>query len=240
MPVFDRSASSGIEVIDRWADGVGWMTHPNEDAQRVSHAIRGDDGVWVFDPLDGPNVQEQVNELGTVAGVAVMSSLHSRDAALFAERHDVSVHLPTWMDWVADKVDTSIERYTAPANGWTELGNSGISVRTVDPTTAWKEAIVYRESDGTLRIPDMINTGPTMTLKDERLGWYPVHRLAPPREAFADVDPERILFGHGEGVTNDAGKALQSALDDARRNFPRALVTQAPSQIRGLIGALRG
>lgn len=53
MPIFDRSASRGIKMIDRGADGVGWMAHPEEDAQRASHAIRGDDGVWVFDPLDG-------------------------------------------------------------------------------------------------------------------------------------------------------------------------------------------
>ncbi|MFB6156155.1 MAG: hypothetical protein ABEJ22_09685 [Haloferacaceae archaeon] len=240
MPIYERSASSGVEVVDRWADGVGWMAHPDEDAQRVSHAVRGDDGVWVFDPLDGPGVRDHVDELGTVAGVAVLSSHHSRDAEVFAERYGVPVHLPTWMDGVAETVDAPVERYGAPVGGWGEVGDSGIAVRTVDPTTAWKEAIAYRESTGTLRVPDMLSTVPETTLANERLGCYLFHRLAPPRAAFDDVDPERILLGHGEGIFDDAGAALQSALASARRNLPRALVSQAPAQIRGIVGALRG
>lgn len=236
--MYDRSDSTGIEVIDRWADGFGWMAHPEERARRASHAIAGEDGVWVFDPLDGPGVQEQLAELGSVAGVAVLSSHHSRDTAVFAERHDVPVHLPAWMDPGID--DVAVERYDAPPGEWVELGDSGISVRTVDPSTAWREAIAYRPSDGTLRVPDMLSTVPEMTVGDERLGCYFFHRLAPPREAFADVEPERILLGHGEGISRDAAAALEFALDDARGNLPRALVSQAPTQIRGILGALRG
>lgn len=240
MPMYERSASSGIEIVDRWPDGIGWMAHPEESAQRTSHAIRGQDGVWVFDPLDGPGVEERLNDLGDVAGVAVLSSHHSRDSAVFAARHDVAVHLPSWMDDAAAKIDAPIERYDAPPGEWVELGASGISVRTVDPATAWREAIAYRRADGTLRVPDMLSTVPDMTVKDERLGCYLFHRFAPPRAAFADVDPERILVGHGEGIAQDAPEALESALDDARRYLPRALVTQAPTQIRGILGALRG
>lgn len=240
MTMYDRSASTEIEVIDRWDGGVGWLAHPEEASRRASHAIQGDDGVWVFDPLDGPGVQELLDETGPVAGVAVLSSHHSRDADIFADRYDVSVHLPTWMDGVAERIDAPIERYTAPSNEWTELGSSGISIRTVDPTTAWKEAIAYRHADGTLRVPDMLSTVPAMTVKDERLACYLFHRLAPPREAFADIDPNQILLGHGEGIFTDAAATLETALDDARRHLPRALVSQAPTQIRGIIGALRG
>lgn len=54
MPMYDRSQSDGFQVIDEWGTGVGWLAHPNEDGQRVSHAVVGDDGIWVFDPLDAP------------------------------------------------------------------------------------------------------------------------------------------------------------------------------------------
>lgn len=236
--MYDRSHSSEIEVIDQWENGVGWMAHPHEGAQRASHAIRGEDGVWVFDPLDGPGVQNYIDELGTVAGVTVLSSHHSRDAARFAERYDVSVRLPTWMDGVAARVEAPVEEFTAPPGEWVELGNSGISVRTVDPRTAWPEMIAYQRSSGTLRVPDMLSTVPEMTVKNERLGCYLFHRLAPPKEPFADIAPERILVGHGTGISEDAAPALTSALDNARRHFPRALVSQAPTQIRGIIGAL--
>lgn len=237
--MYERTASDGIDVVDRWQDGVGWMAHPGEDAERASHAIAGRDGVWVFDPLDGPGVDDLLADLGSVAGVAVLSKHHSRDADVFADRYGVPVHVPAWMDGVADRVDAPVERYDAPPGEWVDLADSGISVRTVDPTTAWREMVAYRRADGTLRVPDMLSSVPAMTVRDERLGCYLLHRLAPPRAAFADVDPDRIVFGHGEGVTEDAAAALDAALADARRNFPFALVSQAPTQVRGVLAALR-
>lgn len=238
--MYDRSASTEIEVVDRWENGAGWIAHPDEKARRASHAIAGDDGVWVFDPLDGPEVDEHITALGSVAGVALLSNHHSRDAATFAERYDVAVHLPTWMDHAASQVDAPVTRYTTPPGEWVELGDSGIEIRTVDPPTAWKEAIAYRPSDAALRVPDMLSSVPEMTVGDERVGCYFFHRLAPPRDVFADIEPERLLFGHGEGISENAATALESALTDARRNLPRAVVSQAPTQIRGIIGALRG
>lgn len=228
-----------MAVIDEWADGFGWLAHPEEPARRASHAVRGDDGVWVFDPLDAPGVDERLADLGEVAGVAVLSNYHARDAGAVADPHDVAVHLPAWMDRVAERVDTPTERYDAPSGEWVDLGDSEIRVRTLDPTTAWTEAIAYQPASGTLRIPDMVTTVPAITVGDERLVCYLFHRLAPPRAAFADLDPERVLVGHGEGVADDAGAALQYTLENARRNLPRALVSQAPLQIRGIVDALR-
>lgn len=238
MPMYERSESTGIAVIDRWDDGVGWLAHPDEDAQRASHVIVGDDGMWIFDPLDGPGVDDLIEEFGSVAGVALLSNTHARDAAAFAERYDVPVHMPTWMNRAPDSVDAPIEQYDAPPGEWVELEASGIRVRTVDPVTAWTEAIAYRPADATLRVPDMLSSVPEMTVGDERIGCYFFHRFAPPRGVFADLNPERLLFGHGEGVFNDAPAALDSALADARRNLPRAVVSQAPTQIRGIIGAV--
>lgn len=237
--MFDRSDSTKIAIVDRWEDGFGWMAHPDERAERTSHAVVGQDGVWVFDPLDGPGVEDRIDALGPVAGVAVLSNHHARDAGAIAERHGVSVHLPEWMDHAAEQVDAPITQYAAPPGEWVELGESGIRVRTVDPPTAWQEAIAYRPADGTLRVPDMLSSGEEMTVGDERVGCYFFHRFAPPRNVFSDLEPERLLFGHGRGVSEAATEALDTALANARRNLPRAVVHQAPTQIRGILGALR-
>lgn len=194
--------------------------------------------MWVFDPLDGPGVDERLAELGQVAGVAVLSSFHARDAAAVAERHDVAVHLPEWMDRAAKRVDARTDRYAAPSGEWVELAGSGIAVRAVDPTVAWREMVAHRPSDGTLRVPDLLAGVPDMTVGNERVGCYLLHRLAPPTAPFDDVSPDRVLFGHGEGVFVDAADAVEYALENARRNFPRALVSQAPAQLRGVVGAV--
>ena len=54
-----------------------------------------------------------------------------------------------------------------------------------------------------------------------------LHRFAPPREPFADLGPERILVGHGDGVFDDAAEALEYTLDNARRYRPQSTIKQA-------------
>lgn len=238
MLVYDRSTSTEMEVIDRWENGFGWFAHPDELGIRASHAIQGEDGVWVFDPLEAPGVHDRLAELGTVVGIAVQGNFHARDAASFAERYDVPVYLPVWMDRVAERIDAPTERFPAPPGETVELGASGMMIRTIDPLTFWQEALVYRPTDGTLRIADMLFNG--MQVGNERLACHFFHRFAPPREPFADLDPERILLGHGEGVFDDAAGALEYTLDNARRHLPRASLGQALPQLIGFIDALRG
>lgn len=233
MPVFDRSASTEIEVIDRWEDGFGWMAHPGEKGSRASHVIRGTNGVWVFDPLEGPGVHDRLSELGAVAGVVVQDHLHCRDAGAFADRHGVAVHLPAWMDQVAKRFDAPTRMFEAPPGELVELGESDIWVRTIDPSTAWREMLVYRPTDGTLRIADMLLNSPVMNVGNEEVGCHFFHRFAPPRNAFTDIDPERLLFGHGAGIFDDAAASLEYTLSHARRNLPRALVRQGPIQLVG-------
>lgn len=101
------------------------------------------------------------------------------------------------------------------------------------------EAIAYREADGTLVVPESMGTAPAYTVGDERLGLAVLRRLSPPRSLFEDVDPERVLVGHGAGVCEDAAAALTDALENGRRRFPRALVENGPTQLRSLRAALR-
>ncbi|PSQ17376.1 hypothetical protein BRD00_07965 [Halobacteriales archaeon QS_8_69_26] len=233
MPVFDRGDADEYRIVDRFDGGVGWIAHPDETGRRASHAVRGDDGVWVFDPLDAPGVDELVVDLGEVTGVAVLSNYHARDAGVFACRHGVPVYLPGWMDRVADRVDAPVERYRE------ELGDSGFAVRGPGRFPGIQEAVAYREDDGTLYVPESLGTAAAYTVGDERLGPPLFRRALPPRGLLAGVDLERILVGHGEGVFEDAAAALEDALSGARRRFPRALLAHGATQVRALVAAAR-
>lgn len=226
--MYDRDPSGGYRSIDRWKGGVGWLAHPEETGARASHAIVGDGGgVWLIDPLDAPGVDDLIAELGDVAGVAVLSNYHARDAGVFANRHDVPVYLPRWMSRVGERVDAPVERYTSA------LGESGFHVRKCRPLPGWHEAVVYRDSDRTLYVADVLGTGAKFTVGEERIGVYLLARLFPP-VAVGEYAPERILVGHGTGVFENAA----SALIGARRRFPAALVRSGKTQLHALVAAL--
>lgn len=233
MSVYDRSSATDIQIIDRWDNGFGWLAHPEEEGRRAGHAMSGEDGVWVIDPVDAPGLDGLLEELGEVTGVTVLCSYHTRDADIIANRHDVPVYIPRWMNRVAERVDAPIEQYDAA------FGNSGFEIYRFEPLSLWQEAIVYREADGTLIVPDLIGSSSGYTVGNERVGLVLSHRLFPPRDRLGDLKPERILFGHGEGVLEDAGTALDNALSGARKRFPRALVTQLGTNLRLLIAAMK-
>lgn len=233
VPNYDRTTVDEYREIDRWDGGLGWLVHPTETGRRASHAVRGDDGVWLFDPLDAPGIDDLIAEVGDVAGVAVLSNWHARDAGAIARRHDVAVHLPEWMTRVEDRVEAPIGRYTET------VGDSGFRVRRCQPMPGWREGIAVRETDGTLYVPESLGTAPAYTVGGERLGCPPIRRFSPPRSLLADVDPRRVLVGHGTGVFEGAAEALDNALAGARRRLPRALLVHGPTQLRALFEAAR-
>ena len=105
------SGEASLREIDRYDGGVGWIAYPDEDMQRASHAVVGENGgVWVVDPVDAAGLDELLAEYGEVAGVVVLLDRHKRDAAAIATRHDVSVYVPDFMDAVAQELDAPVER----------------------------------------------------------------------------------------------------------------------------------
>ncbi|KDE58413.1 hypothetical protein EL22_05065 [Halostagnicola sp. A56] len=233
MVMYDRSPSSGYRLIDTFESGFGWLAHPEETGLRASHALVGDDGdVWLFDPLDAPGIDEEIDALGDVSGIAVCSRYHARDAAAFARRYDVPVSVPSWLGRVPNQIQAPLEYYDD------EVGSSGFLFRRVDSIPGWCEAAPYRETDGTLYVPDVLGTAPLYTTDSERLGVYLLCRLLPPLEAFTGLKPKRILVGHGTGLFDEPPAALQTALANARRGFPRALLENGPTQLRALTDAL--
>ncbi|MWG35107.1 hypothetical protein [Halomarina oriensis] len=227
---FDRSPPSDVTVVDRFDGGVGWRVHPEERAARTSHAFVADEEVWVVDPLDAPGVDDLLTEYGEVAGVAVLSTLHTRDAAAFARRHDVPVSLPPNSERVAERLDAPTRRL--------RNGDGGFTYRQTTPLPSWRETVAYRASDGTLYAADSLGTVAGWVTGEERLGVYLFCRPVPPRRLFAGYAPDRVLVGHGDGVFDEASVALDDALAGARRRFPRALAEDGGAQLRALADAL--
>jgi hypothetical protein len=232
---YRRDDSKQVRVVDRWdgplGGGFGWQAHPGERGGRTSHAIACEDGVWLLDPLDAPGLDEHVADLGEVAGVAVCSDYHARDAGVLARRHDVPVTVPSWLSRVESRVDAPVERVTGSV--------AGFETRRLRPLRAWRETILYRQRDGTLYTPDFLSTHPKFTAGAERLGMPTFSRLSPPRETLGAFTPERILCGHGPALFADAAATLETTLAEAHRRFPRALVENLPGELRVMLAALR-
>lgn len=201
--------------IDRWDDGFGWIAKPDETMQRASHALADDGDVWVVDPVDAPDLDNRLDELGEVAGVVVLLNHHKRDAATVATRHDVPVYVPRQLHAIRDAFDVPVETFD------TELATTGYRTIPIVTNRFWREVALYHESDRTLIVPEAVGTGSYFRAPGERLGVHPVLRPLPPRAALGGLEPERILVGHGEGVFDDATKALREALDGARSRMFR-------------------
>lgn len=221
------SGAAELREIDRFDEGVGWIAYPDEQMQRASHALVGEDGgVWVIDPVDADGLDDLLAEYGDVRGVVILLDRHLRDADTISARHEVPVYVPHWMDGVATKLDAPVERIRM------DLADSGFGVYKLVDNTLWQEAVLFSEATKTLVVPEAVGTSDFMVTSDERLGVHPALRLKPPRK-LSRFEPDRILVGHGEGITTDATDALSDALSGARKRTPRLYAKTARSMLFG-------
>lgn len=220
-------------VVDRWDGGVGWQPYPEESLGRTSHALRTRAGLWVLDPLDAPGLDDLLAEHGDVAGVAVLSSWHARDAGKVARRHDVPVSAPRWLGRVGERVDVPVERFDG------RLPGTDFVVLRTEPLSLWSEGFCYRERDRTLYVPESLGTAETFLVGGERLGVTVYRRPFPPTDQLGGLAPERVLCGHGTGVFADAEAALADALSGSRRRTPRMLREHLVTSLRELLAAAR-
>jgi hypothetical protein len=233
MPAKVTDHATEFETIDRWVGGVGWLAHPEEIMQRASHALATAEGVWLTDPVDADGIDDLIAEFGAVRGVAVLSTHHARDADTIANRHDVPVYLPETMTGVAETLDAPTGRINIGAT----LGEYELIEVAHGGSEFWQEYALY---DGeTLLVGESVGGAPYRRVGDERLGVMLMRRLTPPVDALGDLEPDRVLGGHGPGVDEDATAALQDALENARRRFPRALLRHGSKQLRTMTAAVR-
>ena len=216
----------GFREIDRWRGGVGWIADPEETLQRASHALAVDGDVWVVDPVDCHGLDDLLADYGDVAGVVVALDRHERDADAVAERHDVPVYLPRPLAGVATDLEAPIEIFDD------ELADTGYRAITVVDSVLWKEVALHDPASGTLLVPEAVGTAPHYLAPGERLGVHAMLRLRPPKHALSGRDPDRLLVGHGSGVSVRTTRSLEEALARARRKAP-ALYWKT---IKGLVG----
>ena len=214
MPFKATEEEDEIREIDRWDGGVGWIAHPEEELQRASHALVGDDGVWLVDPVDCEGLDDLVSPFGEVAGVVVLLDRHKRDAATLARRHDVPVSLPRRLRGVADDIDARTRTFRDT------LGDTGYRTIPVVDNALWTEVALYDADAETLVVPEAVGTAEFFSTGAATLGVHPALRAFPPRAALGGLPVNRILVGHGEGVFTDASARLDAALRNARRTAP--------------------
>jgi hypothetical protein len=189
-----------FRFCDEFEGGFGWQV--DERMQRTSHAVAGDDGIWIFDPLAWEPAIDRITELGRPAGVVQLLDRHERDSA------EVAVRL-------------GVPHYAVPIH---ELPGSGLETILVVNSRFWRELAVWIPTRQALVCADALGTAGYFRAADEPIGIHPLLRLKPPR-VLAGYDPEHVLCGHGAGVHGpETPKALREALKTSRRRLPRALV----------------
>ena len=185
-----------MRFCDETAWGVGWVQ--DERLERCSHALRAEGRVWIFDPVDAPGAEERIRELGEPAGVIQLLDRHGRDSAALAAR-------------------LGVPRHETPFQG---VPGAPFDLVPIARNRFWREVALWWPEKQVLLCGDALGTAAYYLAAGERLGVYPLLRLAPPR-ALSRFAPRHVLCGHGEGIHGDeAAPALDKALATARRRLP--------------------
>lgn len=220
MPFRITTPGDEVTIVKRWADGFTWMAHPEAQMQRASHALVGDDDVWLVDPLDAGDLDEELAELGTVAGVVLLGSEHHRHADRLAARHDVPIHLPRWFEDDAKDFDAEIVEFV---DALADTGFEAIKLK----EGFWQEAGLYHPSRRTLAVSDTFMTA-LFTGQIGRVELFPPARLAPPRHALDGLPVDRLLVGHGKPVFEDTQERIEDALAMTHRSTTGAFIRNIP------------
>jgi hypothetical protein len=187
-----------LGFCDEIEGSFGWQV--DERLLRTSHALAGEDGVWIFDPIAWAPALERISTLGKPAGVVQLLDRHKRDCA------EVATLL-------------GVPHFAVPDD---EL--PGLERIVVVDFRFWRELAVWVPSRQALVCADALGTASYFRATDEPLGVHPLLRLKPPR-VLGRYEPQHVLCGHGAGVHGpDTPAALREALATARRRLPRAWV----------------
>ena len=189
-----------LRFCDEFDHGLGWQAE-DEFLRRTSHAVLAAGRVWVTDAIDGPDIDERIRALGEPAGVVQLVDRHRRDCEAVARRLGVPLHV-------------------TPFGG---LPDAPFEALAVSRVRLWREVALYFSQERVLVCGDALGSVGYFRAGSEPFGVHPLLRLMPPRRAFGGLEPEHILFGHGDGAHGaTAGPALHEALATARRRLPQA------------------
>lgn len=224
MPFRITDPGEEVTVLTRWEHGLTWMAHPDAQMQRASHALVANDEVWLVDPLDAADLDEEIAALGTVAGVVVLGSEHHRHADRLAARHEVSIYLPGWFEEEAKDFEAPVVEFIE------ELADTGFRALKLKEGF-WQEAGLYHPERRTLAVSDTFMTA-LFTGQEGRVELFPPARLDPPHEAFDGLAIDRLLVGHGEPVVENVEERIQRALAMNYRSTPGAFLRSTPILVK--------
>lgn len=235
MPLKSDDPGDDTTVVGRWDGGFTWMAHPETTMRRASHALAVDGDVWLIDPLDAEGLDEELDRLGRVAGVVVLTNSHGRHADRLAARHNVAIHVPDCFDAGAHPVNG----FEAPVEFFDEeLADTGFELVWEKDGRGWKEGALYSPDGRTLVVPDALMTS-LFVGREGRLEVLPFFRFSPPRGDLGGLPVDRVLVGHGDPVLEDAQAALAAALDGAGSRAPTAIARSLPTLARQMVAELR-
>jgi hypothetical protein len=187
--------------VDEQEDGFGWAI--DETLERTSHALKVDGRVWLIDPVDAPELEDRIRALGRPAGVVQLLDRHARDGLTWSRRLGVPL-----------------------LRAYQSVAGTPFRALHVRDNRLWREVALWEPASSTLVCADALGTLPYFRAPSERIGLHPLLRVAPPR-SLLEVNPARVLVGHGGGVHQDAAAAVHDAVAHGRRRLPAALLEAA-------------
>jgi hypothetical protein len=196
-------------VVDELEFGFGWRSPDKPNLRVTSHALAENGRVWLIDPTDAPDLDERMRALGEPAGVIQLLDRHNRASERLALRLGVPHH-------------------QVPFDG---IEGAPFEFVSVVRRRRWKEVALWWPERRVLVCADALGTVPHyFALGREQLGVHPLLRLTPPRQ-LAELDPAHVLFGHGDGVHEEAAAAVRDAIAHSRRRLLR-LPLELPRALR--------
>lgn len=214
-------------VFERHDDVLWWMANPDESLARSSLVLDTASGQIAIDPVDCDGLDEEIESIGGLDGVAVLMDRHSRDAKVIADRHEVPLLVPEG----ADRIEAAVNHPVEPLDAM--LAESEYQPRWVVSNRFWEEVCLWCPPRSTLVIPESLGTAATFTVINERIGVHPLMRIKPPRGALAGIRPERLFVGHGRPLYDVKPDEIDTTLTLARRRLPRAWVGGIVALIKG-------
>jgi hypothetical protein len=189
-----------VDFCDELEFGFGWSAR--EPMARTGHALAAGGRVWLVDPVDGEGVEERVRALGQPAAVLQLLDRHARDSVALAGRLGIPHHVVPF----------------GPVPG------APFEFLPVVDRRLWRESALWWPGRRLLVCGDALGTIAYFRSSGEAIGVHPLLRLWPPRW-LADLEPEHVLCGHGEGLHGpDVPGEVREALSRARRRLPSALL----------------
>ena len=182
--------------------GFGWQQE-GDKLVRTAHAVLAGGRVWLLDVVDGAGLDDRIRALGEPAAVVQLLDRHNRDCSAIAERLGVPLHVTPF----------------------TDVDGAPFVVVPISRKRIWREIALWFPDERLLACGDALGSAPHYRAREEPFGVHPLLRLFPPREALGGLEPERLLFGHGDGYRGtDGPRRLREALATSRTRMHRALV----------------